>query len=221
MPEPLTTFIEASLVGIGALFPIVNPLGIAPIFYKLTEDYEPAIRFWLARRIALNGFMLLIGSMVVGTHVLGFFGISLPVVQVGGGLLLLSTGWALLNPPAEEESAKRKQIVDPATAVGKAFYPLTLPVTVGPGSISVAVTLGVNAANSPHRGMTWLGTALMAPLVISLCIFLCYRFADRLEQAFGKTGMSVILRLSSFILLCIGVQIFWNGVSALLKTLPR
>jgi multiple antibiotic resistance protein len=100
-----------------------------------------------------------------------------------------------------------------------AFYPLTLPLTVGPGSISIAITLGANEPR--HLGgnvMAILSAAIVAAL-IAATIYLCYGYADRLAAAVGPGGMNVILRLSSFLLVCIGVRIFWNGLSALIKTL--
>src|SRR5271163_2750270 len=80
-----------------ALFPIVDPLGGSPIFLALTREYSPSTRKTLSRRIAMNSFFLLVGAYFIGTHILAFFGISLPVVQVGGGLIVISTGWALLK----------------------------------------------------------------------------------------------------------------------------
>src|SRR5271157_2616218 len=80
-----------------ALFPIVDPLGGSPIFLALTRQYPPGTRKALSRRIAINSFFLLIGSYFIGTHILAFFGISLPVVQVGGGLVVIATGWTLLK----------------------------------------------------------------------------------------------------------------------------
>ena len=101
-----------------------------------------------------------------------------------------------------------------------AFYPLTLPLTVGPGSISVAITLGANEPHMDHQILLSIIGAVIGSLVISASVYLCYAFADGLARALGSTAMSVIMRLSSFLLVCIGVQIIWNGVSALLKTIP-
>ena len=111
--------------------------------------------------------------------------------------------------------------VDPQEVFRNAFYPLTLPLTVGPGSISVAITLGANEPR--HLGLNFLGiiAAVIGSALVALSIFLCYGFADRLANFLGGTGMSVIMRLSSFLLVCIGVQIFWNGASALLRSLPQ
>jgi multiple antibiotic resistance protein len=203
------------------LFPIVNPLGSAPLFLSLTHYYSADERKILSRRIALNSIFLIVGSYFIGTHILSFFGISLPVVQVGGGLVLTATGWALLKQK-DEDSTK----VDVHRSVSeqdlstKAFYPLTLPLTVGPGSISVAITLGANETHIGHRIIYSILGALIGAFLIAISVYICYAFSDRLARALGATGMNVIMRLSSFLLVCIGVQILWNGVAALLKSLP-
>jgi len=138
---------KSILLIVSALFPIVNPIGGSPIFLLLTEEYSTDERRLLARRVAINSFILLIVSVVVGTHILSFFGISLPVVQVGGGLVVVSTGWAMLtrsDPGASGDRGQMHQAVSTDDVLKKAFYPLTLPLTVGPGSISIAITLGAN-----------------------------------------------------------------------------
>jgi multiple antibiotic resistance protein len=201
---------------VGALFPIVNPLGGAPIFLSLTRDVSSAGRALLARKVAINGFVLLLVAIFIGTHILAFFGISLPVVQVGGGLVVISTGWNLLQHSGEEEPSRRRTSIVEASK--RAFYPLTLPLTVGPGSISVAITVGANRPQGSGMILTTLLASCLGAAVIALSIYLSYRFAGQIAHALGETAMNVILRLSSFILVCIGVQIFWNGANALLHT---
>jgi multiple antibiotic resistance protein len=202
---------------LSALFPIVDPLGGSPFFLALTDKYSPQARKALSWRIAMNSFFLLVGSYFVGTYILAFFGISLPVVQVGGGLILVATGWALLMPRDDEKQDVHRTVQSQDT-FEHAFYPLTLPLTVGPGSISVAITLGANAAHSHALHPLPILAALIGSALIALSIFLCYGFADRLEQILGRTAMSVITQLSSFLLVCIGVQIVWNGIKALLES---
>jgi multiple antibiotic resistance protein len=214
---------KSTLLILSALFPIVNPLGGSPIFLTMTRDYSPSERRALSRRVAMNSFFLLICSCLVGTHILTFFGISLPVVQVGGGLIVISTGWAMLNRSDDEDDAREGKVrktVGPRDEFRNAFYPLTLPLTVGPGSISVAITLGANVPR--HHGWNPLGLLeiFIGCTIIAVSIYLCYGFSDRLARAIGATAMGVIMRLSSFLLVCIGVQILWNGARALLVTFP-
>jgi multiple antibiotic resistance protein len=202
---------------VSALFPIVDPVSGSPVFLALTSDYSPETRRALSRQVAVYSFFLMIGSYFVGSHVLGFFGVSLPVVQVGGGLVVVAVGWGLLMQKDEAREPARRN-TQPQDVYRRAFYPLTLPLTVGPGSISIAITLG---ANSTHRyGVhIWLIlAAVLATGLIGVSIFLCYGFSDRLARALGETAMNVIVRLSSFLLVCIGVQIIWNGISALLSS---
>jgi len=205
------------LLILSALFPIVDPLGGSPFFLALTSEYAPEARKALAWRIAINSFFLLVGSYFIGTYILAFFGISLPVVQVGGGLIVVATGWTLLKQ-RDDEKHDVHRTVQPQDTFRHAFYPLTLPLTVGPGSISVAITLGANAAHSHALHTLTILAALIGSALIALSIFLCYGFADRLARILGPTAMLVIMQLSSFLLVCIGVQIAWNGIKALVES---
>jgi len=200
-----------------ALFPIVDPIGGSPFFLALTRQYAPEARRALSWRIAVNSFLLLIASYFVGTYILAFFGISLPVVQVGGGLIVIATGWTLLKQHDDEKHDVHRT-VQPQDTFRQAFYPLTLPLTVGPGSISVAITLGANAAHRHALHPLTILTALLGMTLIAISILLCYVFSDRLAQFLGATGMTVFTQLSSFFLVCIGVQITWNGIKALLES---
>ena len=200
-----------------ALFPIVDPLGGSPFFLALTREYSPEARKALSWRIAMNSFFLLVGSYFVGTYVLVFFGISLPVVQVGGGMIVIATGWTLLKQRAGEKHDVHGT-VQPQDTFRHAFYPLTMPLTVGPGSISVAITLGANAAHHHLYHPLTILTALIGLVLIAISVLLCYGFADQLARILGATGMTVITQLSSFFLVCIGVQIAWNGIKELLES---
>jgi len=218
MPPGLAELIKYTLLIIGALFPIVNPIGSAPLFLTLTRGISGQGRAILARMIALNGVALILASIFVGTHVLAFFGIALPVVQVSGGLVLVAAGWTLLRREDEEpgEAETANQPCNEADYRKQAFYPLTLPLTVGPGTISVAITLGANRPEGGQWAWPVIGGMLIGSGVIALSIYLSYRSAERLAGVLGDAAMNVFIRLSSFILLCIGVQIIWNGVKALL-----
>jgi len=209
--------INTFLLVYAALFPLVNPFGSAPFFLGLTEQYTNVERARMSRQISINSFLLLLGSLLIGSHVLGFFGVSLPIVRVAGGLVVTSFGWKLLNSAALPDQSHAAQHAaeddDPDT-----FYPLTMPLTVGPGSISVAITLGSQRPPTEDWEMfVAKAIAAIASLVaMSLTVYFCYRFAPRLVAALGRGGMNVVVRLSAFILLCIGIQILWNGIQQLL-----
>ena len=195
-----------------ALFPVINPLGCAPLFLGLTQTSTPAERHGLARGVAVNSFFLLLASLLIGSHVLVFFGVSLPVLRIAGGLIVTTFGWKQLNAgeTADDTATTSRRPAD-------AFYPLTMPLTVGPGSISVAIALGSQrpkAADLSHLAL--LGLAAVAGLAaVSLSVYLSYRFADRIVALLGPSGTNVVVRLSAFILVCIGLQIAWSGWSDL------
>lgn len=210
--------VKSCLIVLTALFPIVNPLGTSPIFLRLTPGYSSQERHILSRKIALNSYVLLLVSMLIGSHILSFFGISLPVVQVGGGLIVVATGWMLLQQREEPTQSQPNKRVSCDEISSSAFYPLTLPLTVGPGSISVAITLGANEGLN-HDSLTRLAATLIGTALVALTVYLSYRFAENLARLLGESAMNVIVRLSSFILVCIGVQIVWNGVKGLVDSL--
>ena len=168
-----------------------------------------------------NGFWLLVGSLVFGSAILEFFGITVPVVRVAGGLLVTAMGWKLLNEgnnPPEREAVKAE---GRSQERHDSFYPLTLPLTVGPGSISVAITIGSHrsATASATHELLLAGAAVAGIVAICITIFVCYRFAAPLARILGQVGINVLVRLSAFILVCIGIQIAWSGISTLARTL--
>jgi multiple antibiotic resistance protein len=219
-------FFKIMLLFVAGLFPIVNPLGVAPIFLSMTEGESAQTRNLLARRIAINGMLLLLGSLFIGSYVLDFFGITLPVVKVAGGLVVTYSGWSILNQKAEPREGSKERLASKQNILHCAFYPLTLPLTVGPGSIATTLTLGTQVAThmKMHRADSLLisnGAAVVGIVLIAISIYLCFRFADSLGRLLGESGTTVLVRLSAFILLCIGIQIIWNGASELLTPLLK
>lgn len=201
---------------LGAVLPVVNPLGDAPLFLEMTDGLDTQARAALARRVSAYSFGLLLGSMLVGSFVLRLLNLSLPVVQVAGGAVVCALGWKLLTqddrPKPSGVPAGPRPLPE---MMSKALYPLTLPLTVDPGSISVAITVGVNHADGIRSAMVKLVAALVSTLVIAWAIYLTYRYAWQLSQWVGQRWMSVVIRLSAFIVLCIGVQIGWSGLRTL------
>jgi multiple antibiotic resistance protein len=204
-----------------ALASITNPPASVPIFLASTMGCSTEVRRALAWRIAVNVFFILVVSMFIGSYILDFFGLSLPIVQVGGGLLIMSFGWRFLHQRDDDAVAPGATTWRPEELATRAFYPLTLPLTVGPGSMSVAITLGANTSQTGINIVALIASMVTGVALIALFIYVCYHFAEGIARALGQTGTSVFLRLSAFIALCIGVQITWNGLSTLLKSLPK
>jgi len=216
----LILFLKAAFLVPITLLPIVNPFGNAPVFASLLGNVSRGVEVKLARQVALNCWIMLLAAMFVGSHVLMFFGISLPIVRIGGGILVAATGWRLLHDNSHD--AIRTQVATNPDEVWsedelkvRSFYPISFPLTVGPGTIAASITLG---ANAPTRLADWalsVGSAAVGTALTALVIYLCYRFANRMVTMLGRLGTMVVLRLSAFILLCIGIQILWDGVIGL------
>src|SRR5215470_897693 len=172
MKAAIVDLVRNTLLVVGALFPIVNPIGNTPIFLTLTRGLSGQGRAALARMIALNGLILILASIFIGTHILKFFGISLPVVQVGGGLIVISTGWTLLRQSDDDSNEKTgPPECDEAGYRRQAFYPLTLPLTVGPGSISVAIAVGANRTGGGEWRWSLIVGMLLGSALISAAIY--------------------------------------------------
>jgi multiple antibiotic resistance protein len=218
----ITAVIEATILVAGALFPIVNPLGSTAIFINMVGLVESRLHSALSKKIAIYSFFLLICSLLWGVKILAFFGISIYAVQIGGGLVVAATGWSLL---AQGTSGINKKSTSEENILEHAFYPYTLPITVGPGSISVAITLGAHLPAELHTESIFSPRVLIAALVgvalVCFIVYVCYRYGTAAERLLGAAGTSVVMRLSSFILMCIGVQIVASGIKAYLATIHQ
>ena len=215
-------FGKSFLFVLAALLPILNPAATAPIFLGLTEGASGATRATLARRIAVNMVYLMAGAMLVGSYVLDVFGISLPIVRVGGGLLLAANAWRLLHASHATNDSRQAlaEAFTPDHARRQAFYPLTFPISCGPASIAAAITIGVTLHdNRLPMSLAQFGGGVVALCVIGVVMFLAFRYAMQLLRPLGEAGTLVFLRLTAFILLCLGVQVIWDGVRELVRSL--
>jgi multiple antibiotic resistance protein len=213
--ELVATFFHVTMLALAALFPLINPPGAAPIFMSLTPWASDPLRATLAGRIARNSFVLLLAAMFVGSYVLVLFGLSLAVVKIAGGLLVIATAWHLVRAEQSPDAniVTASSAPPPQQIAHHTFYPLTFPLTVGPGSISVAVTLGAGIQSNRTSDVASVLGAVAGAALVSIAVYLCYRFASRLLRMLGATGTVILLRLSAFILLAIGVQILCDGLA--------
>ena len=222
IPLLLGTFGKSLLFAVATVLPIVNPLATAPMFTTLTHGVDEPTRADLSRRIGRHVAMLLIGATLVGSYVLDFFGISLPIVRVAGGLVVASMAWRMLNAQqaAEGDPDQMAQSVTASNMRIRAFYPLTFPLTCGPGSIAVAITVGASL-HTPKvaESLVTFAGGMLGMVLIGVLVALTYRYATRMLRPLGEMGQIVFMRLMAFILLSIGVQIVWDGVSALIGPL--
>jgi multiple antibiotic resistance protein len=208
MAEQFGILVRIVVLVVATLLPLINPAGSAAIFHSMTLGIPENERRKMARSIGISSFVLVVAATFIGSYVLDFFGVSLTSVRIGGGLLVAASGWKLLN--AEEKTSP--VVTDVKKVEARAFYPLTFPLTVGPGTISAAITIG---ASLKEPGVVLWQRAL-ASLVglaaVAFTVYFSFRFAAALIRFLGATGTVVMLRLSAFILMCVGVQIITNGI---------
>ena len=212
------------LLAFGALMSIVNPLSGAFIFFGATRELEPKARTQVSRWVAIYAFCIVAASLYIGAYVLSFFGITIPVLRVAGGIIVAMTGWQMLNAPDATETRRNETPAPKSIAVNPsrlAFYPLTMPLTTGPGTISVAISVGASRPSGFHAPLLeFFIETLAATALLVACVYLFYRNSARIADLIGPTGTTIVVRLSAFLLFCIGIQVFWNGASELLGTLP-
>jgi multiple antibiotic resistance protein len=210
----------AFLLGFPSLFSIINPIGGALIFDGFTKDFGSEDRAKIAARVGFYSLLIMFGALWGGTYVLHFFGVSIAALRIGGGTVVASSGWRLLtsgdhHPDQKSHAPHEGPESGDGDPMQLAFFPLTLPFTTGPGTIAVAIALG---AEQPSNGVGLvafiLGMSLAAGLNAAI-IWIAYRFADPLTRLMGATARQVIVRLTAFLLLCIGVQILVTAVGDL------
>ncbi|GLK69372.1 MarC family protein [Hansschlegelia plantiphila] len=199
------------------LFSIVNPMGGALIFAQMTGDRSHADRIALARRIGLYAAAVMLVSLWLGAYLLAFFGITVPALRIAGGLVVATSGWRLLFTAEHHEDRKQAQVNDEMGSDDVAFFPLTMPLTTGPGTISVAIALG---ANRPGEGAELAAFGLgasAAAIGVAAAVWLAYSSADWITSLLGPGRVRIIARLAAFILLCVGVQITLSGFMEALR----
>jgi multiple antibiotic resistance protein len=218
-------FFNSFLLAFSALLPLINPLGSALVLLSLVGNAPPKVYMSLARRVALSNIIFLGTIEVVGSAILNFFGISLPIVQVAGGLVIAGMGWRTLNENDASAIARQKRdecdeknelLLEDLNQ--KIFYPFTFPVTSGPGTLVTMLTLSAQASRLPLEGNLLAHGGIFAAVVaLSVAVFVCYAYAPTITTKISQSTAHGILRVIAFILLCIGVQIAWNGLSELVR----
>ncbi len=216
---------NAFLIAFTALLPLINPPGSALVLLGLIGEAPPVVYRTVARKVALNNILFLAVIEILGSAILKFFGISLPIVQVSGGIVIVSIGWSMLNEKDSDITTTRDKQeasrIDPEQRLRslqqKAFYPFTFPVTSGPGTLVVMLTLSARFSEGKltpnllgHFGL------FLAVLALSALVYVCYAYAARIRAAVAPSTVHGILRIVAFILICIGVQIAWNGLTVLI-----
>jgi multiple antibiotic resistance protein len=195
--------------------PIINPLATAPVFVA-TFGGNADITQRLARQIAINSWYVMLASMLLGAHILALFGISLPIVRIGGGLLVAAAGWRMLHR-AEDDDVHAAAAVEASgltdiELVRRSFFPMTFPLTTGPGTIAASIALGSQIPTTSTLSYIVVALAVASgAALVSLVLYLLFKNAAAVLRRLGEIGTLVMMRLMAFILLCVGIQIMWSG----------
>ncbi len=212
----------AFLLAFPSLFSIINPIGGALIFSVYTRAFSRPDRLTTAGLVGLYSLMIMFCALWGGAYVLSFFGVSIDALRIAGGTVVALSGWHLLNS-GDQHPDRKTGDHQPATGDADddpkqvAFFPLTLPFTTGPGTIAVAITLGAERPPDGPRALAFFLGVTLAAIANAAIIWIAYRFADRLTAAMGATARQVVVRLSAFLLVCIGVQILVTAVGDLIR----
>jgi multiple antibiotic resistance protein len=217
------------LIAFSVLLPLINPLGSALVFLGLVGDAPPQILHSLSRRIAINNIIFLGVFELAGATILNFFGISLPIVQLSGGIVVAAIGWGVLNERSAGADSRNKQEEtgpggepDTSHLEEGVFYPFTFPITSGPGTLVGLLTLTAHISTKVlSRNILAHLMVFLAIVALSVLCYFCYAYAPWITKKIPPSTSHGILRVIAFILLCIGIQIAWNGLSTLLATVIK
>ena len=210
---------QTFLLALSALFSIVNPIGVAFIFSQVTASRSHAERQQLARMIAFYSALVMLVALWGGAYVLSFFGISLSALRIAGGGVVMINAWLLLQAPERTEERKQQQAAESEGVESVAFFPLTIPFTTGPGTMSVAIALGSNRPSDGADVLPFVLGASAAAIAVALITWVTYAFAERLTAMLGRSKAQVVTRLAAFLLLCVGTQIALNGIADFVRSL--
>jgi multiple antibiotic resistance protein len=200
------------LFGFGALFAIINPYGLAFIFLDRTMSLSERERARIALRVAIYAFAVLLVSLFFGSQILHFFGISIPALRIAGGLVVAVSGWSMLHATPPSSDAHVASTADFKAVQGMTFFPLTIPLTTGPGTIATAIAIGSNRPSDLDELFSSTAVWFVMALAVSATIYHAYKRSSLMARLFGEEGTRIVTRLSAFLLLCIGVEIIITGV---------
>lgn len=218
--DQITTFIHLAFVAFITLFPPVNPIGTSFIVDPMLGNLDRRERIIVAKKVAFYCFSICVISVIIGSWILKLFGLSLPIVQIGGGLTICNMGWNLLNAdtpsaPTLDESIPEKNKL--STIEKSLFYPISFPIMCGAGTISVLLTLSASNSFKNIEQYLWNTGALIAGVTAMVfVIYICIANTHFVLEKIGERGQQIVNKLSAFIVMCVGLQILWEGIKALM-----
>jgi len=216
--EILSNALGSFLVALSALISIVNPLGGALIYHQVTYNRSHDERISLAWRVAFYSLIVMLSALWIGASLMSFFGVSIEALRIAGGMVVAASAWEMLSHTKQTEDRKQEQA---STAVDtgqeSAFFPLTMPFTTGPGTISVSIALSASRPSKAVDLVPFYAGLSGAAVMVAVIVGVCYASADRVVSLLGPARTRVLSRLSAFLLLCIGVQILLTGLQGVIS----
>jgi len=221
MAAQYPSFINLVFIGIIALFPVVNPLGSAFIISPYFIDLNAVEKRKAVIKIVMYSFLICTVTLFAGHWILYLFGLSVPVIQLGGGIMICKMGWGFLSD--EKNATGVSGIGEPGNPLtgynqiaGKLFFPITFPITIGAGTISVLFTLSAHS-ESLHHSRYYLNmlAIFISIIVICLLIYIFYLNTKTIINFLGAKGENILYRLSAFLIFCVGLQIAVTGLKTL------
>jgi multiple antibiotic resistance protein len=219
------TFIHLLFIGIIALFPVVNPIGSAFIVSPYLSDLTREEKRNAVKKISLYAFCICTVSLFAGHWILELFGLSIPVIQLAGGIMICKMGWEFLSDDKKSNETNAGKDREGTTSgyaslQEKLFYPITFPVTTGAGTISVLFTLSAHSAGAGSKMSDYLigtGAILLAIVVMCILVYIFYLSTKTISNYLGSKGEAIINRLTSFLVFCVGLQIAITGIKAIVN----
>lgn len=223
MNASLHFFIHLLFISIIALFPVVNPLGSAFIVSPYFENLNRNEKRSAVRKICLYAFLICTVSLLAGRWILELFGISIPVVQLAGGIMICKIGWEFLSSDKKREepqitSTEANSISRYSYVQDKLFYPITFPLTTGAGVISVLFTLGAHSTTT-HVADYLINTSAIILAILFMCVLIYFFYFNTktIINYIGSTGELIVNRITAFLIFCVGLQIAITGIRLLVK----
>jgi len=201
-----------------ALFPIINPIGSGLIINGMIGDLDHPRRIVAIRRIMLNSLAIALGSLILGHFILMLFGLAVPVIQLGGGILICRTAWGWLrDDDNEQKPGQGPRKTDFSRIERKLFYPISFPITVGAGTMATIFTLMASIDTKDTFWHILTGYAVIALAIVAICVilYLVLLPGRRITRRLGVAGELIANKIISFLTLCIGLQILVRGIAAI------
>lgn len=223
MYEFYQSFIHFLFIGLIALFPVINPIGSAFIVNPYLSHLTRKERSNAVKKIVFYAFILCTVSLLAGQYILHLFGISIPVVQLAGGIMICKIGWEFLTSDKDEDEDKKSEAEGLrshgySSIQNKLFFPITFPITTGAGTISVLFTLSAHSSAYEKTDML-LNTMAIILAIIIMCIlvYVFYCNTETFINYLGSNGEKIINRITSFLIFCVGLQIAITGIKEIFK----